>query len=629
MAKPLSCPRASLLTRVHRHYGKVARPNPPAGAPLHRARFEAVTLALPVWGAASPHRCAYLGGVSGATQLFFWDRSRDLVRQVTTEPFGVARGLLDPGGTRLWWFALDGSGETGRWRTARAAGGRAADALPLLPSGHPEGLALAANGTVAAAVSAHRGGTTLCIAPGGQPDDAVVRHFGYPVYVGGIAPDGSAVLLVHAEHGDPRRPALRVLATDGEVVARLDDWPAGGIDVSPYGQPFHPGGQWILAIRERDGYRQPLHWDWRSGADQDIDTGLAGDMTAAHTPAGDALLLHRRWHGRSELYRYPLSPPRSAEPLTVPPGTVHAAASRPDGDVWCLHSAWAQPPSVLSLREGPLLAPPAGFPASHPLRELWVPGPGGPVHVFLTTPRDAERPSPCVFLLHGGPAEQDGDEYRPDVEAWADRGFLVVRVNYRGSSGYGMAWRRANHEAVGHAEIADIAAVRAALIAEHLIDPGQCVLSGGSWGGYLALLAVSLQPGQWACAIAESPITDFATAYDDRMEELRAVDRALFGGTPEQVPGRYREASPLTYADQVSAPVMIIFGERDPRCPPRQIENYIDALRSGPAAVEVIRHQGGHGVREVAGLAGQLERQQSFAARHLRPQGSPAPAPRS
>jgi dienelactone hydrolase len=591
--------------------GSVTPTIPAAGSQRQRARFEAAALALPTWSESNPEQCAYRGGVAGATQLFLWDRARDMVRQVTAERFGVSHGFLTPSGTAVCWFALDASGEVGRWMSAKVTGGRPADVMPDLPTGHPEGLALADNGTAAAAVSRHQGGTTLCIRPPGPAGKPIVRHYDFPVYVGGITPDGASILLVHAEHGDPRRPALRVLAADGAITAELDEWPASGIDVAPYGRPFHPGDQRILATHDRDGYRQPLLWDPRTGAVQDIEVGLTGDIDATHMPDGSALLLHRRLHGRSELYLYRRG--GVPQPLPLPAGTVHAAAPRPDGDVWCLHSAWDRPPAVLSIRHGPILAPPSDLPACHPLREVWADGPGGPVHAFLTEPQDRTGAVPCVFLLHGGPAHQDGDEYRPDAQAWADSGYLVAGVNYHGSSGYGTAWRRANRHAVGRTEITDVAAIRAALVEAGLADPSRCVLAGGSWGGYLALLAISLQPDLWACAIAESPIADFAAAYNDRFEELRAVDRVLFGGPPDQAAERYRDASPISYVAQVTAPVMIIFGDRDPRCPPRQIESYIAALREHGNEVHVLRHEGGHGVLEVARLTDQLSEQIRFA----------------
>ena len=78
--------------------------------------------------------------------------------------------------------------------------------------------------------------------------------------------------------------------------------------------------------------------------------------------------------------------------------------------------------------------------------------------------------------------------------------------------------------------------------------------------------------------MAGVPVADYVAAYEDEMEPLRAYDRALFGGSPHDVPDAYRDSSPITYVDDVRAPVLILAGENDPRCPIRQIDNYLDAL---------------------------------------------------
>ena len=96
------------------------------------------------------------------------------------------------------------------------------------------------------------------------------------------------------------------------------------------------------------------------------------------------------------------------------------------------------------------------------MTDIWVDGPGGRIHALLGVPGDAERPPsgwPAVFAVHGGPAAGDEDTFDASRAAWLDAGFAVVQVNYRGSTGYGSAWRDALTERIGHVELADIAAV--------------------------------------------------------------------------------------------------------------------------------------------------------------------------
>jgi dipeptidyl aminopeptidase/acylaminoacyl peptidase len=112
-------------------------------------------------------------------------------------------------------------------------------------------------------------------------------------------------------------------------------------------------------------------------------------------------------------------------------------------------------------------------------------------------------------------------------------------------------------------------------------------------------------------------VADYFAAYEDEMEPLRAFDRALFGGSPEELPELYKECSPLTYVDQVTAPVLVLAGENDPRCPIRQIDNYLDALAERGHTYEMYRYDAGHGSLVVAETMRQTAAEVDFARRHL------------
>lgn len=132
-------------------------------------------------------------------------------------------------------------------------------------------------------------------------------------------------------------------------------------------------------------------------------------------------------------------------------------------------------------------------------------------------------------------------------------------------------------------------------VSSGLADPARLVLAGGSWGGYLTLLGLGTQPEAWAVGLAAVPVADYVTAYNDEMEALKAMDRTLLGGTPEEVPERFEASSPLTYVDAVRAPVYISAGVNDPRCPIQQVENYVQRLEGRSHPHEVYRYDAGHG----------------------------------
>jgi dipeptidyl aminopeptidase/acylaminoacyl peptidase len=118
------------------------------------------------------------------------------------------------------------------------------------------------------------------------------------------------------------------------------------------------------------------------------------------------------------------------------------------------------------------------------------------------------------------------------------------------------------------------------------------------------------------------PVADYLAAYEDEMEPMRAFDRSLFGGSPDEVPDRYERSSPLTHVDAVRVPVLVLAGANDPRCPVRQIENWITAAQERGKAVEVYRFDAGHGSLVVDERVRQFRTELAFVARHL---GLPAP----
>jgi dipeptidyl aminopeptidase/acylaminoacyl peptidase len=219
---------------------------------------------------------------------------------------------------------------------------------------------------------------------------------------------------------------------------------------------------------------------------------------------------------------------------------------------------------------------------------------GHRVHGFLATPK-GDGPHPVVMLVHGGPTWAFTDSFMPDVQAWVDHGLAVAMVNYRGSSGYGTAFRDALVGNPGFPEVADVVAGLDALVAEGVADPARAVVAGGSWGGYVTLLAIGLHPDRWAAAAAAVPVADYPTAYRDEAPGLQAFDRSLFGGSPDEVGALYHERSPLTYVDRVRAPVLVIAGDNDSRCPIQQVLNYVEALRVAGGEVELYRFDAGHG----------------------------------
>ncbi|MEW2578827.1 prolyl oligopeptidase family serine peptidase [Streptomyces syringium] len=594
-------------------------------------RFRAPRVGLPRWAEDAPDRSLFTSNVTGTFELYAWDRATGAQRQATDRPNGTTGGLLSPDGEWIWWFSDKDGDEFGVWMRQPFHGGQDEPATPGLDPSYPEGLALGRDGTAVVGRSTDEGGSTIHVArPGAEPVE-IYRH-AESAGVGDLSHDGTLIAIEHTEHGDAMHSAIRVVRADGTPVAELDDTRGGTEELGLSVMGFAPvdGDSRLLVGHQRRGRWEPLLWDPVTGKETTLAVELPGDLGADWYPDGSALLIEHSYQARSELWRYELASGELTR-LETPEGTVSGALPRPDGTVEFLWSSAAKPPVVRSTSGRVVLDPPTpahgigSAPDSVPVSDAWVPGPGGDVHALVQKPA-GEGPFPTVFDIHGGPTWHDSDAFAAGPAAWVDHGFAVVRVNYRGSTGYGRAWTDALKHRVGLIELEDIAAVRDWAVASGLADPDRLVLAGGSWGGYLTLLGLGTQPDAWALGLAAVPVADYVTAYHDEMEALKALDRTLLGGTPEEVPERYAASSPLTYVDDVRAPVYISAGMNDPRCPIQQVENYVDRLAERGHPHEVYRYDAGHGSLVVEERIKQLRLEIAFAERHLsRPDRSGRP----
>lgn len=578
-----------------------------------KARFRAARVSLPGWADDAPDRCVYRGNASGTWELYAWDRATDTSRRATDRPNGTMLGGVDPTGRWLVWFDDDDGDEFGVWMRQPFDGGPDQPAVRELGPSYPAGLAMGASGAVLVGRSTDEGTDIHLARPGAEPA-TIYRHH-EDAHAVDLSRDETLVAINHSEHGDSRHMALRVLRTDGSTVAEAWDGPGKGLD----GLRFAPvaGDPRLLVVHERRGWPELLLWDVAADEQREIDLDLPGEVVADWYADASALLVLHQHQARGELYRYDLAT-GSLEGIPTPRGIVGGATARPDHTVEYAWSSAAEPPVIRSTTGNVVLTPPdPPPPRSVPVEDLYVDGPGGRIHALVSTPAGGTAPYPTIFLVHGGPTAQDTDSFAPGAAAWVDHGFAVARVNYRGSTGYGSDWRDALEGRPGITELEDVKAVRDHVVGASLADSSRLVLTGGSWGGFLTLLGLGTQPGDWSLGIAGVPVADYLAAYDDEMEALRAFDRSLFGGSPQEVPQRYRDSSPITYVEQVTAPVLVLAGENDPRCPIRQIDNYLGRLAELGKPHEVYRYDAGHGSLVVAERIRQMQAELTFAAKHL------------
>jgi dipeptidyl aminopeptidase/acylaminoacyl peptidase len=572
--------------------------------PAWERRFRSPILSFPAWAADDPERMVVGSTESGSYQLYAWNRTTGERRQVTFEPVGVLAGAPTRDGSGVVWFHDATGSETGMFVVAPFE--EIMSPKPLfegVPIGWSEGLAMGRTRSVVAISTPD--GYAVWASDGGQPARRLHAHPQPLRLVGGsgmsgsmergaLSADESVIVLEVMEDGDVMHPSLRALdAQTGETLAELRD---PGSEVAGFGFSPVPGDARVAITRELGGERRPYLWDARSGEVTRVEAALTGDVEPADWwPDGSALLLQVLEAGRHRLYRYEIAT-RTVTPLETEPGSITAAAVRPDGEVWYRGHSGEHPARLLRVGDAtPILATDAAeAPAGRTMDEWWFTNPNGDrVHGFTITP-GGEGPFPVMLRVHGGPHSVDVDRWAPDVQAHVDAGFLVAMVNYRGSDGFGQAWRDALTGNIGVYELEDVLAGLDDLVARGLADPDRVVLAGWSWGGYVTLMGAGRFPDRFTSLIAGVPVADYVAEFEDEAPDLQALDRALFGGTPDEVPDLYRERSPLTYVDNVRAPLLILAGTNDSRCPIRQVWNYVDRLRERSFEPLVYTYDTGH-----------------------------------
>jgi dipeptidyl aminopeptidase/acylaminoacyl peptidase len=196
--------------------------------------------------------------------------------------------------------------------------------------------------------------------------------------------------------------------------------------------------------------------------------------------------------------------------------------------------------------------------------------------------------------MHGGPHVVMTESFSPDAQAWLDHGFAYMSINYRGSTTFGEAFRQRIWGEIGRWELEDMVAARAWLVAQGISDPTAVILHGASYGGYLTLWGLSKRPDLWAGGIALVAVADWVVNYEDAAGAMQGAFRNWFLGSPEEKLTQYQASSPITYAEQVQAPLFICQGKNDTRTSARQMQMYEAKMKALGKDIMVRWFDAGH-----------------------------------
>jgi dipeptidyl aminopeptidase/acylaminoacyl peptidase len=248
---------------------------------------------------------------------------------------------------------------------------------------------------------------------------------------------------------------------------------------------------------------------------------------------------------------------------------------------------------------------------------LQVPAPDGghPLQVFYYPPVSGQpMPPPAVFLVHGGPTSATYAAYNPQVQFWCQRGFAVVDVNYRGSSGFGRVFRESLREQWGRADVEDLMAVARVLAAQGRIDARRRFILGRSAGGYTALMA-AMSGGEFSAVGSQFGVSDpMSLRAATHRFESGYLDWLL--GCPDTHPDSWHERTPARNPERLRCPAIFFQGRQDTVVVPEQTRAMVSALKADGAKVECHWFDDeGHGFRRAENQAFMLDATHRFFSR--------------
>ncbi|HVZ17643.1 MAG TPA: S9 family peptidase [Terriglobales bacterium] len=193
---------------------------------------------------------------------------------------------------------------------------------------------------------------------------------------------------------------------------------------------------------------------------------------------------------------------------------------------------------------------------------------------------------PAIIYIHGGPASQQRNDFNPFLQYMMNQGYVVIAPNYRGSSGYGEAFERANLMDMGGGDLQDVLAAADFIRKTGYVDPKKLIVMGRSYGGYMTMMAVTKDPEKWAAGAAVVPFVNWFTEYQNEDATLQASDKATMGD-PVKDKALWEDRSPINFVDKIKAPLLLIAGANDPRCPKSEAEQVAAAIKKNGGTVQL------------------------------------------
>jgi dipeptidyl aminopeptidase/acylaminoacyl peptidase len=410
-------------------------------------------------------------------------------------------------------------------------------------------------------------------------------HDGEQLYTANdISPDGKQVLLTSNAANGYDNIGLLEIATKKISWLTKDKWEIRGGE-------FSPDGKHLTFTADVDGNEAIYLYDLASGKSAALQipegvNGPAGGHSAFTKDGSRLLYTHNGPTAPTDLWVYHLATGKS---LQITRSLVGGVRSEDMVEPYLVH---------------------------YPSRDgKWT------ISAFLYVPFNMarNRQNAAIVYIHGGPTSQTMNSFNRFIQYAANQGYMVLAPNYRGSTGYGKEFQQANLFDMGGGDLQDVLAGVDWIKQTGHLDPKKIAVMGGSYGGYLSMMAVTKAPEVWAAGVPIVPFVNWFTEIENEDPELRQSDLATMGD-PVKNKALFEDRSPINFIDQIKAPLMLLAGGHDPRCPKSETQQVVDAIKKRGGTVEhKIYENEGHGFARVENQIDAYQRVADFLLAHVQP----------
>lgn len=365
---------------------------------------------------------------------------------------------------------------------------------------------------------------------------------------------------------------------------------------------WFPDGRRVLFLAETEDRRRLGVWDMEDDSTRYLLDDPNRNVEYAFVPpnGGPVVVVEVEDAG----IKASLLNAEGASETALPPVPGNLVPLAPASGGWvCLHYDSRRPPDLvrLSNTESPVsltglrkLSPESLAPAED---FRWRSVDGLRIQGWLYRPPG--RTTGTVVVVHGGPTSHSEDRFNAQAQYFVSRGFNVLAPNYRGSTGFGVAFQETiKEDGWGGREQEDIRTGIEALVRVGIAEPGRVGVTGTSYGGYSAWWAITHYPPDIVAAAAPvCGMTDLVVDYHATRPDLRPYSEEMMGGSPDEVPNLYQERSPINHIPYIRGDLLIVQGLKDPNVTPENVNVAIKVLEQHNVTYELLTFEDeGHGI---------------------------------